>query len=177
MRAKFPFLHNILDTLPNLRDSDFETMILTPQKAIQMQYEWHLNGSVFVVIWGKLIKKECLDGFWFPEGMMYEDEAATHRMFMRTPKIVFVNKEYYSYRIRPGSVSREEIDDKNLQDLFQSYQIKIADLVSVGISPEPTRARYLPIIRYRLERSIDQGPQFPGYRECQEKLRLADLNQ
>nr|WP_237756234.1 glycosyltransferase [Limosilactobacillus fermentum] len=156
---------------------DVETMVLDPRQAVSLESGWHLNGSVFMMIWGKLFKKECLEGFAFPEGMMYEDEAATHRMILRSHKVAFVNDPHYSYRFRSGSVSRDIIDDKNLQDLVRAYKMKIADFTTAGIPTKNVRGRYLAAIKEKLEQTRDQGPQFPGYHECQEVLRLADLNQ
>lgn len=109
--------------------------------------------------------------------MMYEDEAATHWMILRSHKVAFVNDPHYSYRLRSGSVSRDIIDDKNLQDLVRAYKMKIADFTTAGIPTKNVWGRYLAAIKEKLEQTRDQGPQFPGYRECQEVLRLADLNQ
>lgn len=55
--------------------------------------------------------------------------------------------------------------------------MKIADFTTAGIPTKNVWGRYLAAIKEKLEQTRDQGPQFPSYRECQEKLRLADLNQ
>ncbi|MEE6687213.1 hypothetical protein ACLOA0_05950 [Limosilactobacillus fermentum] len=55
--------------------------------------------------------------------------------------------------------------------------MKIANFTTAGIPTKNVRGRYLAAIKEKLEQTRDQGPQFPGYRECQEVLRLADLNQ
>ena len=59
----------------------------------------------------------------------------------------------------------------------RAYKMKIADFTTAGIPTKNVWGRYLAAIKEKLEQTRDQGPQFPGYRECQELLHLVDLNQ
>lgn len=36
---------------------DVETMVLDPRKAVSLESGWHLNGSVFMMIWGSCSKR------------------------------------------------------------------------------------------------------------------------
>ncbi|MGM1015790.1 hypothetical protein ACSFSO_08660, partial [Limosilactobacillus fermentum] len=52
------FVQVISCNLPNyITADDVETMVLDPRKAVNLESGWHLNGSVFMMIWGKLFKK------------------------------------------------------------------------------------------------------------------------
>lgn len=110
----FEFMERGVKFVNYIMVDDVEMMVLDFWKVVSLESGWYLNGFVFMMIWGKLFKKECLEGFIFFEGMMYEDEVVIYWMILWFYKVVFVNDFYYFYCFWSGSVLRDIIDDKNL---------------------------------------------------------------
>ena len=56
----------------------------------------------------KIIRKSLFDGIYFPKGINNEDIAVTPIVLGRTSKIVIINKPYYNYYQRSGSIQNEK---------------------------------------------------------------------
>lgn len=159
-----------------ITDGDLGTFDLTPQQAVSMQSDWNLNGSIFIFPVVKLVKRELLANFRFPEHMMYEDEAAVHRMILACKKIVLVNDSLYLYRIHENSVMTSTVTDKRLQDLARAFKLKISDFLLAGINPVPSMRRFVRVFKDLMAGIPESNRKLPGYLECQELLNLAKLN-
>lgn len=84
--------------------------------------------ELYVVMWGKLFKRELLEGIRFPEGRICEDLAVLYRIFDRAERAVYVNKTmYYYFRNNTGS-STFKINDKFYQDVYLALEEEIAYL-------------------------------------------------
>ncbi|MER8277548.1 hypothetical protein, partial [Acinetobacter baumannii] len=60
----------------------------------------------------KIIRKSLFDGIYFPKGINNEDIAVTPIVLGRTSKIVIINKPYYNYYQRSGSIQNGEFNER-----------------------------------------------------------------
>lgn len=157
-----------------ITNDDVDVFDLTPQQTFSLQDNWPYNPSIFVVPFGKLVKKELLKNFRFPDHMMYEDEAAIHRLILACKKIVLVNDSLYIHRIRPNSLLASNITDKRLRDIAKAFELKMSDFVLAGINPTTTKVRLLQVIKDLMAQVPETNRHQPGYRECQEIINLAN---
>lgn len=67
----------------------------------------------------KLFKKELFESFSFPEGVLYEDRAAMHQCVLLCQRIVWVDKSFYFYVERQGSICHT-VEPLNLYHHFLS---------------------------------------------------------
>lgn len=67
-------------------------------------------GDFSVEVWGKLFKAELFEGIRFPVGELYEDLAIIFQLFLRTEKVMYVNRPLYKYFIREGSTMQRPFD-------------------------------------------------------------------
>ena len=154
-----------------LTDGDLYTRDLTPKEACEYQSNWDFNSSIFIVPFCKLFKAELLEYFQFPEGMIFEDEASIHRLFMKAHKIVLINENHYIYRQGIPSVMTSQMDDKRVEDLIKCFQIKLTDFVMAGYDYIPTRNRFERILLdYQRIFEANQLTDSHGYHLIQEML-------
>ncbi|OCM94195.1 glycosyl transferase family 2 [Streptococcus agalactiae] len=74
-----------------ITDKDFVIEEISAQTAIDRQVHWHLNSSVFIVIWGKLYRRELFDTITFPIDKVFEDELVSVLLFIKSKKTILVN--------------------------------------------------------------------------------------
>ena len=72
----------------------------------------HLNNMLMASSWNKMIKKELYDGVSFPIHLNNEDVAVTPILFAKAKKIIKVNKPYYNYYQRAGSIQNSKFSKK-----------------------------------------------------------------
>ncbi|MCC9890240.1 glycosyltransferase family 2 protein, partial [Streptococcus agalactiae] len=99
-----------------ITDKDFVIEEISAQTAIDRQVHWHLNSSVFIVIWGKLYRRELFDTITFPTDKVFEDELVSVLLFIKSKKTILVNGSYYGYRIRPNSIMTSAFSSKRAED-------------------------------------------------------------
>ncbi len=79
------------------RDTDYFKMIDTPLMAAS---------------WNKIVKKELYDGLIFPVGLNNEDIAITPILFGRAKSIYKIDKPFYKYFQRSGSIQNSGFNEK-----------------------------------------------------------------
>lgn len=73
----------------------------------------------------KIYKKTLFEQVEFPKGRVYGEDMIIHELFHRAAQSVFLDKEYYFYLVRSGSVSRQgnnlRREMKNFSDYSDAY--------------------------------------------------------
>lgn len=114
----------------NLNQDDL-VEVLTPQECLD--YQCHVKpypGFAMVTAWGKLYKKSLFDYISFPVGKLMEDEMTTHKLYLASRRIVFVNQNHYLYRVRSGSITTDPtLFLKRTRHIIQAYEMKLTDLI------------------------------------------------
>lgn len=79
---------------------DYE--ILNTGEAIQQLIR---NQKIKNFAWGKLWRRQCINGLQFPPGKKFEDSFWTHRAISRCKKVELLYAPLYYYRQRSDSIS------------------------------------------------------------------------
>ncbi|HGA2981584.1 TPA: glycosyltransferase family 2 protein [Streptococcus agalactiae] len=130
-----------------ITDKDFVIEEISAQTAIDRQVHWHLNSSVFIVIWGKLYRRELFDTITFPIDKVFEDELVSVLLFIKSKKTILVNGSYYGYRIRPNSIMTSAFSSKIAEDLIYIFDSKLSEIILSGLDSTATVERYFWLMR------------------------------
>jgi len=131
-----------------ITEADYCVEVLSPQELIDRQAgAWKWNSTAFMLTTFKLYKKVLFDDVSFTHGRRFDDEASTHRLFLRSKKTVFVNDNVYLYRRRSGSIMRSKFDLSWARDLVEVFSKKISDLVLAGVDVSVMRIRFVNLLK------------------------------
>lgn len=131
-----------------ITEADYCVEVLSPQELIDRQAgAWKWNSIASMLTTFKLYKKVLFDDVSFTHGRRFDDEASTHRLFLRSKKTVFVNDNVYLYRRRSGSIMRTEFDLSWARDLVEVFSKKISDLVLAGVDVSVMRIRFVNLLK------------------------------
>ena len=83
---------------------------------ITMLYQKEFDNAA----WGKLYKKNIVNGIEFPFGKLYEDIGTTYKYLLKSNKIVYSNKEKYFYLQRSDSIMGKPFKIKDMDYIYQS---------------------------------------------------------
>ena len=137
-------------------------------------HRWRTN------IWTKIYKKSLFDHLEFHQGRIYgEDMAIVHLLFHQASQTVFLDREYYFYFVRSGSISQKwdiQKEMKKLSDCCDAYHERYS-----FVNRHPEYHSALPYVR-RFTRNMTMGlicniitfPQYAGnddYYDRIEQLR------
>lgn len=79
----------------------------------------------------KIIRKSLFDGIYFPKGINNEDIAVTPIVLGRISKIVIINKPYYNYYQRSGSIQNGEFNERRFA-ILQTARLCIDNAAVLG---------------------------------------------
>ena len=89
-----------------------------------------MDSSDDVIAWNKLYKCELFENVRYPEGMVYEDTATTHKLLWVANKIVFLRDELAFYRSnRSGSITHS--GNKKYRDSIRASRMRIKYFESI----------------------------------------------
>jgi len=71
--------------------------------------------SILSVAVAKLYKRRLFDNIRYPQGLFFEDKGTTYKLFLKSSKVSFVNKELYFYTQRQGSITKG-LSSKKIED-------------------------------------------------------------
>ncbi len=71
-----------------------------------------IDTSLMAASWNKMAKRELFDGIDYPVGLNNEDVAVTPILLGRANKILKINKPYYKYVQRAGSIQNSTFSNK-----------------------------------------------------------------
>lgn len=153
----------------DLDDNPFE--LLSSASACTRQIIHSYNETLYIVVWGKLIKKQVIENAHFPNLTIFEDEATIHKWFLNANKIVQVNNMLYMYRNNYNGITKSKFKLTNVDGLTAAYDEKIADFVMAGIDVTNTIAKYLSILHHYTKVMESQNYiDTPQYRKVIQKL-------
>lgn len=79
--------------------------------------------------WSKLYRKDCIQGLEFPKGKLCEDIVYTTKAFYNAAKVIYVGRELYFYRNRPGSIMTDKsVIKRRIREEIEQYESRIAFL-------------------------------------------------
>lgn len=105
----------------------FNKDFLFEQKRLEDRYiyenrravELLIDGSYvqYVVAWNKLYDRSLFNEIRYPDGLLYEDEGTTYKLFYKANKVVVTNSVVYGYFVREGSITQSNYSIKKLDFL------------------------------------------------------------
>lgn len=81
-----------------------------------------IDINLMAASWNKLIKRELFDGINYPNGLNNEDVAVTPILFAKANKIIKIDKPYYKYFQRTGSIQNSGFSSKRFV-IFETANI------------------------------------------------------
>lgn len=92
--------------------------LLTNKEAIKLTYDGKLSGYSPC---NKLYKSELFNEIKFPKGRIYEDASVLYKLYMKSNRIVFIDKPLYNYIRRVGSTTNRPFSQSRLDivDMFK----------------------------------------------------------
>lgn len=81
-------------------------------------YYYKDGGSVNVVAWNKIYRRELFNNIKFAKGKFYEDEYLLVPMFWRIKKVSLVRKKLYNYVQRPNSIMSTPLNIDKIMDIY-----------------------------------------------------------
>jgi len=85
-----------------------KTHVWTGREAIR---ELIAGKRVATMVWDKLYNKSLFDEIRFPDGKIFEDAAIIYKLFAKSGKVSQVEKPYYHYLSRQGSIINQKLYD------------------------------------------------------------------
>jgi len=101
----------------------YETYIVQENKCAKESYvadseealkRLFTGNNLFVVIWGKLFKKELFEEIRFPVGKINEDVATLYKLIHKANKISNINKPGYHYVQRQNSLIHQKYGEERI---------------------------------------------------------------
>lgn len=102
-----------------------ESTIIT-KTSTELLKIMHLEpDELYVVVWGKLFKKELFEGIRFPEGRICEDLAILYKLYKRVNKAISISDILYYYFRNNVNSSTYSINEKFYKDVFLTLEEEI----------------------------------------------------
>lgn len=83
-----------------------------------------MDGEAFVVPWNKLFKRDLLNGIWFPEGRISEDEFTIYKYLANAKRVAVTEEILYYYYYNTNSETTQQNYNINL-DIYDAYDERI----------------------------------------------------
>lgn len=157
-------------------DESFLIEEVNPIDSVIRQSAWKHNTSAFIVLVGKLFKKEIFNNIHYPVGKIFEDDFVTHKLLFKSKKTILVNGNYYFYRVRENSVMTSNFTLKRCYDLVDMVNEKLADIVLYGGDLSDARNRaYKLLYDYKNLMEYHCLTYDPIYKLILQKMELYDI--
>lgn len=158
-------------------DKDYYIRVLDSKTVCEYQVDSTYKSGEFVVVWGKLYRKDLFKHIRYPKGRIHEDEFITHKLYLSANKIVVINEDDYIYRIRNNSIMRSNFSIKKAYDRLDSLNEKLSDVILYGLDPQPFRQNMyqaLYLLKYDIE--ANQLTADPIYQTICKKIEFFENN-
>lgn len=118
---------------------------------IENKYKKILYATIMPSTCNKIIKKSLYDNLKFVEGKKYEDLSTNPIIMLKAKKIKYINKPYYHYMIREGSIMRTSVG-YDMIDIIKILDERVKLYTNIS-KEELDEFRYY-IYLFRIEESI-----------------------
>ena len=121
--------------------------ILSPREALiqginQIIEQWIVDKSINWILCNKIFKRKVLEGFKFPENMVFEDNYLLAEIISKTKKIQLSGFGLYKYYLRSNSITNSPHSIKK-ENSLKRVNIKILDLLKQQNSPTQLQLEFI----------------------------------
>ena len=107
------------------QDIDWEKKVnIYDKKQIFDMFYTDMHGSI-IMLWNKIMKRECVSGIRFDDGYINEDEGTTFKFLYNAKKIAFSEEVLYFYYSRDESITGVPYTAKKI-DILKAYENRIS---------------------------------------------------
>ena len=117
LRAEKKYIDNVYDK----SKTPSQVITVSGMEALKFQMLGKYNTRP---AWGKLYKRNIVEDVSFVEDCIFEEVRYSAETFLKAEKVIFANKDLYSYRIRPNSIMTSN-EQKRVKELANSTHICI----------------------------------------------------
>ena len=122
-KEALPYIKNdvdmvIYDWQSITEKESFPTPALDTMIDVDSDYKKLLYATIMPSACNKIVKKELYNDIKFAEGKKFEDLSTNPIIILKSNKIKYINKSYYEYMIRPGSIMRSSAG-KDMIDIIE----------------------------------------------------------
>ena len=90
------------------------------------------NAQIRVSSWGKLYRRNLLEGLSFPEGKIHEDQWFSTMAYYFANRTVFLNDKLYFYRLRNDSITGSEFSMKRFDNIeLMDWVIRVFKIIMI----------------------------------------------
>lgn len=104
----------------NNKEYTNKVYIYSNKYAIKETYDGGISGYSSC---NKLYRSYLFEDIKFPKGRIYEDASILYKLYMKSNKVVFIDKALYNYIHREGSITRSRFSKKRF-DIIEMYNEK-----------------------------------------------------
>ncbi|WP_338587251.1 glycosyltransferase [Clostridium baratii] len=125
--------------------------------TIDLMYQKHFDTSA----WGKLYETRLFkqNKIYYPKGKLYEDIVTTYKVFMKSKKIIFINKNLYYYRQRSNSIMSSKFNPREM-DYVTNSEIMMNDLSKINLEIKKAAISRFLSTNFAIYRKIPNDQEF-----------------
>ena len=113
--------------IEKLNKKEIETKIYSGEELIKLL---HKNINIRVEVWLSIYKKDFLNKInnFFEKGLIYEDTIFSYKCWLNHPTIMYINENFYYYRIRRGSIMNSNKEKENFKYKLINCKLLLKEL-------------------------------------------------
>ena len=104
--ARVKFYGDVPQSFPDHSETDFS---IEPAVALEKM----CYGKYSICAWGKLYRRDLVEKFPYPVGMLFEDIATTHKIIGAAQKVAYGSRAVYYWRQRAQSITKQKVTEKH----------------------------------------------------------------
>ena len=135
-KEALPYINNDIDMViydwQSITEKEsFPTPALDTMIDVDSDYKKLLYATIMPSACNKIVKKELYNDIKFAEGKKFEDLSTNPIIILKSNKIKYINKGYYEYMIRPGSIMRTSAG-KDMIDIIEMLNNRLLKILPKG---------------------------------------------
>ena len=135
-KEALPYIKNdvdmvIYDWQSITEKESFPTPALDTMIDVDSDYKKLLYATIMPSACNKIVKRELYNDIKFAEGKKFEDLSTNPIIILKSNKIKYINKSYYEYMIRPGSIMRSSAG-KDMIDIIEMLNSRMLKILPKG---------------------------------------------
>lgn len=135
-KEALPYIKNDIDMViydwQSITEKEsFPTPALDTMIDVDSDYKKLLYATIMPSACNKIVKKELYSDIKFAEGKKFEDLSTNPIIILKSNKIKYINKSYYEYMIRPGSIMRTSAG-KDMIDIIEMLNDRLLKILPKG---------------------------------------------
>lgn len=121
------------------------------EKSDILENLYNEDFLVTVVAWNKMYRREIVEKYQYPKGLLHEDESTTAKYLYEAKRVGMTSEILYFYYLRPGSITQSVLSSKRMDDKLTAIRERIK------FYQEKSLKRYVSLDELRLLKTISKN--------------------